>query len=121
MAALETLRKNWEFQQAFRAGKSIAGREIVMYAAKNRRGTLRFGFCVSKKVGGAVVRNQVRRRLKEICRAHLPYLRKGWDVVLVARSDAANSDYARLFSAFQAQGQRLGCWSEQTAPVPVTA
>ena len=114
MPALATLRRNWEFQQVFRVGKNNAGREIVVYTLRNRnrRRPARFGFCISKKVGCAVVRNRLRRRLREICRAALPQLQDGWDIVLVARSDAAESSYQELDKAFQRQTQKLGCWSE---------
>ncbi|MBS2035526.1 ribonuclease P protein component [bacterium] len=117
---LETLRRNWEFQQVFRVGKSIPGREIVLYGMRTRRKHARFGFNVSKKVGCAVVRNRLRRRLREICRLFLGEIRTGWDLVLVARSDAAERDFWSLRQAFQQQAQRLGCWSEQAQPAGKT-
>lgn len=113
---LETLRRNWEFQQVFRVGKSVSGREIVMYALRTRRKVARFGFSISKKVGCAVVRNRLRRRLREICRLEQKHLKTGFDLVLVARSDAAASTYHDLNQAFQQQAQRLGCWSEPNTP-----
>ena len=116
MASLESLRRNWEFQQVFRAGKSIPGREIVLYGLRTKRKLARFGFSISKKVGCAVVRNRVRRRLREICRLHLPDLKVGWDLVMVVRSEAAVRDFWALQTAFQQQAQRLGCWREQTQP-----
>ena len=116
MAVLETLRRNWEFQQVFRVGKSIPGREIVLYGLRTKRKRARFGFSISKKVGCAVVRNRVRRRLREICRLHLPDLKLGWDLVMVVRTEAAERDFWALKTAFQQQAQRLGCWSEQTQP-----
>jgi len=83
---------------------------------RTRRKLARFGFSISKKVGCAVVRNRLRRRLREICRTHLGLLKVGWDLVLVARSEAAERDYWGLQTAFQQQAQRLGCWGEQTQP-----
>lgn len=85
---------------------------------RTRRPLIRVGFSISKKVGGAVVRNRLRRRLREICRLHLDHLKAGWDLVLVARSEAGNTTYSELLEAFQQQAQRLGCWSE---PVPQPA
>lgn len=113
---LRTLRRNWEFQQVFRAGKSVPGREIVLYGLRTKRKLARFGFSISKKVGCAVVRNRLRRRLREICRLHLVDLKEGWDLVMVVRSEAALRDYWELKTAFQQQAQRLGCLSEQTQP-----
>ena len=87
-----------------------------MYGLRTRRKTARFGFSISKKVGCAVVRNQLRRRLREICRLSLGNLKTGWDLVLVARSDAGGKDYLVLQQAFQQQAQRLGCWGESKQP-----
>lgn len=87
-----------------------------MYGLRTKRKRARFGFSISKKVGCAVVRNRVRRRLREICRLHLPDLKVGWDLVMVVRSEAAERDFRALQTAFQQQAQRLGCWSEQTQP-----
>ena len=113
---LETLTRNWEFQQVFRVGKSVPGREIVLYGMRTRRKLARFGFSISKKVGCAVVRNRLRRRLREICRELAIDVRTGWDLVLVARTEAAERDFWSLRQAFQQQAQRLGCWSEQAQP-----
>ncbi len=57
---------------------------------------MRFGFIVSKKVGGAVVRNTVRRRLKAVCAEALPVVAGGTDVVIRALPSAADVDFATL-------------------------
>jgi len=56
----------------------------------------RFGFIVSKRVGGAVVRNTVRRRLKAICAEALADVRPGADVVIRVLPSAASADYSDL-------------------------
>ena len=65
---LVTLKKNKEFTFVYHRGKSCATRRMVLVYFKNKYGGLRSGFSVSKKVGGAVVRNKVRRRMKECMR-----------------------------------------------------
>ena len=56
----------------------------------------RFGFIVSKQVGGAVVRNTVRRRLKAICAEALPSVRMGADIVIRALPSSAGTDFSAL-------------------------
>ncbi len=60
----------------------------------------RFGFAVGKRVGNAVVRNRVKRRLREAVRALSPA--RGWDVVVIARPAAATADFAGLRGALGA-------------------
>lgn len=87
------LQKNKQFQYVYRRGKSAACRELVLIHAKGQG--LKVGFSVSKKVGKAVVRNKVKRRLRECFRPHLPNLKPGLYVV-VARPAAASAEYAAL-------------------------
>lgn len=61
-----------------------------------RTSTSRFGFTVTKKIGSAVVRNRVRRRLKEAAREVLPLAREGFDYVVIARPPAIERPYADL-------------------------
>jgi ribonuclease P protein component len=59
----------------------------------------RFGFLVSKRLGGAVVRNRVRRWLREAARARLTHVASGWDMVLIAREPAAEAGFWRIGEA----------------------
>ncbi len=77
---------------------------MVLRAVSNGLEMSRFGFSVSKRVGGAVVRNRVKRRLKEIAR-RLP-VKDGWDMVVVARPTAADADFGRLRAALQGLAAR---------------
>ena len=75
----------------------------------NGSGSNRYGFAVGKRLGGAVVRNRVRRRLREVVR--LTPMRGGWDMVLIARQTAAETDYHTLRRATEellARAQLLG-------------
>jgi ribonuclease P protein component len=66
----------------------------------------RYGFIVSKRVGGAVVRNKVKRRLREILRSQL--LKPGMDIIVSARARAAEADYETLGASVQALLARAG-------------
>ncbi len=79
-----------------RHGKSSANKLMVVYANRNRKSDFRVGFCVSKKIGGAVVRNRIRRRLKEAIIA-IPELQiKGWDLIVIARAQTDRVDFSLL-------------------------
>jgi ribonuclease P protein component len=88
------LKKNSQFSLVYDEGKSWAGKEIVLKALSNGSRSSKFGFVVSRRVGKAVVRNRVKRRLREITR-QTP-VQPGWDIILIARIAAATTDYANL-------------------------
>ncbi len=91
-----SLKENREFGYAYRKGKSIAGDCLVLYYRKNNLGVNRLGLTVSKKVGKAVVRNRVRRLIKENFRLLEEQLPLSYDLVVVARVRAADSDYRKI-------------------------
>lgn len=87
------LSRSADFERAYRQGKSIAGRYAVLYYF-DRSGEAdgsgpRLGVSVSKKVGGAVVRNRVKRTLKEVFRARQERLAPDYDYVIIARTGLA--------------------------------
>lgn len=108
MKAAVTLKRNHEFQRLYRKGKSAAAPTLALYCRKNRQPENRLGLTVGKKVGGAVTRNRVRRRLREIYRLHQGELRTGYDIVVVARVRAAHSRYRELERSLLSLSDRLG-------------
>lgn len=91
------LRKASDFKAVRQEGRSWDNRLVVMRVRANGTGKTRIGFSVSRRLGKAVVRNLVKRRLREAARsAPLPV---GWDVVLIARTGAARTTYAELLKA----------------------
>lgn len=91
-----TIKRNRDYRQVFARGRRKSDRLLVVYRLPNETGTYRFGVTVSRKLGGAVVRNRVRRRLKEICRLNPEAFASGYDYVIVARPPAAECDYRAL-------------------------
>ncbi len=77
-------------------GQSWAQPLLVLSAGRNGLDVTRFGFVVSRRVGSAVVRNRVRRRLREVVRRHQAEFPTGWDVVLVARPAIAQAAFAEI-------------------------
>jgi ribonuclease P protein component len=83
------LSRSADFDRVFRQGRSHAGRELVLYVfPRAEPGPPRLGLSVSRKVGGAVQRNRVKRMLREAFVLEGPRLPEGTDAVVVARSDA---------------------------------
>lgn len=103
-----TLKKNYEFRRVYNRGRSGVSAFVAVYARPNRMGRNRLGVTVSVKLGKAVVRNRVRRRLREIYR--LAPLRPGYDIVLVARSRSVTAAYSELERAFRRCCEKLGIW-----------
>ena len=105
----ERLRANVQFQQVFREGRSFAEGPLVLTVRRMDDESIRHcGFSVSKKVGNAVKRNKVKRRLREAYRALLPQLPRGYDAVIVARSHAFTSNLESLANAMARAFQRAG-------------
>ena len=81
---------------------------MVLYCRRNGRRESRLGLTTGTKLGHAVVRNKVRRRLREIYRLHESRFRTGWDIVVVARSRAVTAEYAELEKAYLSLAGKLG-------------
>ncbi len=77
--------------------------------------TTRFGLSTGRKLGGAVVRNRVRRRLREVLRAMAPSFQPGWDVLIIARPAILNTDHETLVGALRRLLQRGGVLGGPTA------
>ena len=103
-----TLKKNSDFRRLYTKGKSAATPYLVVYCRKNRRDHNRTGYTVSTKLGHAVVRNRVRRRLREIVRLNTSAVKPGYDLVLVARSRAVEAEYKQLERAYLTACRKLG-------------
>lgn len=103
-----TLKKNYEFRRLYSRGKSTAAACLALYCRKNGSDRNRIGYTVSNKVGHAVVRNRIRRRLREIYRLHEAELARGYDIVVVARMRASGADYHQLETDFMKAAGRLG-------------
>ena len=108
-----TLKKNSDFRRLYTKGRSSANRYLAVYCRRNRGAVNRMGYTVSAKLGGAVVRNRVRRRLREIARLSAPRLKTGWDIVVVARMRAVGAPYAELSRAYLDACAQLGLLREE--------
>jgi ribonuclease P protein component len=100
-AAPDMLRTPRQFAALQQSSKSKVHPLLVARFAPNDSQQTRFGFSTGRRLGGAVVRNRVRRRLREAVRAAGPRIRPGWDVLIVARAPSADAPYAALVAALE--------------------
>jgi ribonuclease P protein component len=90
----QRLTKRRDFATVYDKGRALAHPLVVLRLLPNQLPYSRYGFAVSKTVGKAVVRNQVRRRLREGIRTLL--VQPGWDIVIIARPKAVAADFQTL-------------------------
>ena len=104
----KSLKLNHVFRRLYHKGRSAAGKYLVLYCRKNGTQENRIGLTVSAKLGHAVVRNRIRRRLREIYRLHESQFQPGWDIVVVARGRTVDAPYQKLESAYLSLADKLG-------------
>jgi ribonuclease P protein component len=105
---MERMRQRADFLAAAAGAKASASAFMVQARARADQGAPRVGFTVSKKVGNAVERNRVRRRLREIVRlASAGRMRAGHDYVLIGRRAALGLPFARLIAELDGALDRL--------------
>lgn len=102
-----SLKENRVFRRLYAKGRSQATPALALYCKKNGRETSRFGITAGTKLGHAVVRNKVRRRLREIYRLNEDKLLPGYDIVVVARVRAVHTRYADLEKQFLRLAKKL--------------
>ena len=94
-----SLKRNKEFRYTYRRGRSAGSRSLVLIYAKARPDDgVKIGFSVSRKLGGAVVRNRIKRRLREAVTPLIPEIRKGFKLIFIARGAAAEEPFINLCS-----------------------
>ncbi len=101
------LKLNHIFRRLY-ATSGNANAFLVLYARKNRMPYNRVGITVGKKLGHAVVRNRIRRRLREVYRLHEDSFTPGWDIVVVARSRAISASFSQLTDAYLSLAGKAG-------------
>ncbi|MCQ2441615.1 MAG: ribonuclease P protein component [Oscillospiraceae bacterium] len=103
-----TIKSNRDFQRLYRRGKSAAAGTLVIYWQKNRQGDSRLGITTGTKLGKAVVRNRVRRQIREIYRLNREQLLPGRDIIVVARVRAVSGGYHAMEKDYLRLCKKLG-------------
>ena len=85
-----------EFDAVYRAGKRRSSSHFTVFSRANQLPVSRFGFSIKKALGGAVVRNRIRRRIREIVRCHRSEIPAGWDIVIHPKSSVQRAEFVTL-------------------------
>ena len=80
----------------YRAGKRRSSPHFVVFLKANDLPESRFGFSIKRALGGAVVRNRIRRRVREMVRLNRREIAAGWDIVIHPKSSVAEAPFAEL-------------------------
>lgn len=94
------LKKNRDFQKVYSKKKTDGNKTFTLFYKKNNLKNKRVGFVITKKVGKAVQRNKIKRRLREIYRTNFEKLNDGYDYIFVVKNQAVELDYKNLERSF---------------------
>ena len=101
------LKQNHEFRRLYNKGKSAVSPYFAVYCRKNHRPVSRLGITTGVKLGNAVKRNRVRRRIRELYRTNEQNILSGYDIVVVARTRAIFAKYSDLEQSFRKLMKKL--------------
>ncbi|MEW8973875.1 MAG: ribonuclease P protein component [Tissierellaceae bacterium] len=93
------LRKNMEFKKVYNCGRNFWNRNLILYVRKNDSEETRVGYTITKKIGNSVVRNKLRRRMKEIYRLNFHRIKAGYDLVFIPKKNIVHISYDELESS----------------------
>jgi len=96
----QRLRSNGDFKKVYLQGKGVRGQFLVLRFIKSDRKETRFGLAPARKIKNAVLRNRLKRRMREICRAHQNIIKKNYDIVINISSAAVDAQFEQLESDF---------------------
>ena len=108
-----SIKNNRDFRRLYSKGKTAANAYLAVYCRPNRTAGNRLGLTVGTRVGKAVVRNRVRRLIRESYRLREEQIAKGYDLVIVSRTRAATANYHQIDHALAALLHKLGLCGEK--------
>lgn len=116
MKKTQSIKENRQFRALYARGKTAARKTMAVYTRKGRQKTVNhLGITVSVKLGGAVVRNRCKRRIREAYRLHEDSIKSGVELVIVARHAMVGAPFRRIEADLLAICQELGLLLEPKA------
>lgn len=97
---INRLKKRYQFNYVYKSGEHLSSEHLVLYFCSSKTKNIKVGFAVTKKVGHAVVRNKIRRRLREIVKKQLPVLEQHYNIIVVAKDNITDASFEKLSSEF---------------------
>ena len=94
------LKKKYQFNYVYKSGEHFSEKAIVLYVTPSKTKSIKVGFAVTKKIGHAVTRNKIRRRLREIVQKYLPNLKQNYNIIVVAREGIVGFSFDELEKEF---------------------
>lgn len=99
MDKMYRLRNSREFKKIYSGGKNYWNRNLILYVKKNHMENSRVGYSITKKIGNSVVRNKIRRRMKEIYRLNFDNIKDGYDLIFIPKKNIVDISYREMESA----------------------
>ncbi|MEG1525715.1 MAG: ribonuclease P protein component [Clostridia bacterium] len=113
MKRQDSLKRKKEFRYTYRVGKSQSSRLCALVYAKNRTKGAKIGFSVSKKIGNSVIRNRVKRRMREAATPLVGAMMPGYNVIFIARDAAKEAPFQQICFTMRTLLSRAGLLSPE--------
>jgi len=90
------LKKKYQFNYIYRVGRSNSGNLCVLYFAPSKNKNVKVGISVSHKIGGAIIRNRIKRKIREAIQKFLLEIKKDFNIVIIAKNAITTATYAQI-------------------------